>query len=62
MQGFDRNLNRLCMDVCLRTGRAERGRYIPVLIDAEATAKVVGTIPYEVLCAATRRAEFVYEE
>lgn len=62
VNGFLNNANNLCMDVCLRTGRAKRGRYIPVLIDAEATAKVVGTIPYEVLCAATRRAEFVYEE
>lgn len=62
VNGFQSNANNLCMDVCLRTGRAERGKSIPILTEAEKTAKATGTIPYEVLCAATRRAEFLYEE
>ena len=62
VDGFENNANNLCMDVCLRTGRAARGKEIPVMLDAEKTANATGTIPYEVLCAATRRAEFVYDD
>ena len=58
---IENNLNNLCMDVCLRKGRKRRGMWIPLLVDAEVTAQATGTIPYEVLCAATRRAEIVYD-
>ncbi len=54
------NVNDLCMDVCIRKSKKRRGRRIPVLVDAEKTAKATGTIAYEVLCAATRRAERIY--
>ncbi len=53
------NATGLCMDVCIKRAR-KRGE-IPVLIDAAETAKEADTIPYEVLCAATRRAERIYE-
>lgn len=59
--GGEYNLNNLCMDVCLRSGKQRRGGKIPLLIDADETAGKTGTISYEVLCAATRRAEFVYD-
>ena len=55
-------LGNLCMDVCIRHNKKRRGQNVALLIDAEETAKATGTISYEVLCAATRRAEFVYEE
>ena len=61
MQGFDRNLNRLCMDVCLRKGALQKGSLIPVMTDATKTAETTGTVAYEVLCAATRRAELIYD-
>lgn len=49
----------LCMDAFLREG----GKKIePVLQNAAAYAQKCGTISYEVLCAATRRAEIIYEE
>ena len=51
----------LCMDVCLRKKASGRGVYTVVMTDADRTAKETETISYEVLCAATRRAEFVYE-
>lgn len=54
------NVNALCMDACLQKGAKKRGEWICVLSDADEVAKKTGTIPYEVLCAATRRAEFVY--
>ncbi len=60
-QGCENNLNNLCMDVCLRRGNQRRGKRIPLLTDADETAKRTGTIAYEALCAATRRAEFVYD-
>ena len=34
----------------------------PGKTDAETVATATGTVAYEVLCAATRRAEFVYDE
>ena len=58
--GFEQNANNLCMDACIRVGKAKRGKKTPVLTDADETANVAGTIPYEVLCAATRRAERIY--
>lgn len=61
--GFARTVplgeNNLCMDAFLRVGG---GELQPVLENAEDYAKRCGTINYEVLCAATRRAEIVYEE
>ncbi len=59
-EGFLQNVNNLCMDGCIRICKGERGNLEPVLLDADKTAKAVGTISYEVLCAATRRAEFIY--
>ena len=59
--GCEQNANNLCMDVCLRTGKQPRGKRVYLLTDAEQTAEETGTIAYEVLCAATRRAERVYD-
>ncbi len=59
--GGEKNANDLCMDVCIREECARRGRYVPVLTDADETAKATDTISYEVLCAVTRRAEFIYD-
>lgn len=51
--------NNLCMDAFLRIG----GKALqPVFENAEEYANRCGTISYEVLCAATRRSEIVYEE
>ena len=58
--GFEKNANNLCMDACVRKGYAKKGDWITVLDDAEKTAKITGTIAYEVLCSATRRAEIEY--
>lgn len=60
MDGAEKNVNALCMDACIRIERSEIGRWTVVLSDAEETAKATGTISYEVLCAATRRAECIY--
>ena len=60
-EGSEKNLNNLCMDVCLRSGKKRRGESIPLLTGAKETAQKTETIAYEVLCAATRRAEFVYD-
>ena len=59
--GWSKNANNLCMDVCLRKSHQKRGGRTLLLADAEETARETGTIPYEVLCAATRRAEMVYD-
>ena len=59
--GWESNANNLCMDVCLRTSSVKRGDWTYLLTDAEQTAQKAETIPYEVLCAATRRAERVYD-
>lgn len=64
--GFERNVNELCMDACVRKGGTaksgeKKGALLPVMTDADETAKAAGTISYEVLCAATRRAETVYD-
>lgn len=58
--GGEAQVGNLCMDACIRKGRLPLGKWISVLTDADETAKKSGTIPYEVLCAATRRAEFLY--
>ncbi len=60
VDGWEKSVNNLCMDACIR--RDERGTFVDILTDAEAIATATGTIPYEVLCAATRRAEMVYDE
>lgn len=61
--GFARTVplgvSNLCMDAFLREGGKELE---PVLKNAAAYARRCGTISYEVLCAATRRAEIIYEE
>ena len=59
--GFEQNAGNLCMDACIRRNTSKRGTLVPILTDAAETALYTDTIPYEVLCAATRRAEFVYE-
>ena len=61
MDGSERLENGLCMDACIKRGRSRRGVWTPVMTDAEKTARLSGTISYEVLCAATRRAECVYD-
>ena len=59
--GYEKQVNSLCMDVCLRKGRTEKGKWIPIMTDADEIARVTNTISYEVLCAVTRRAEFIYK-
>ena len=59
--GEEENANNLCMDVCIRKNEKKRGELVPILADADETAKKTGTISYEVLCSATRRAECIYE-
>ena len=61
MDGWEENANALCMDACIRENGKRRGQWTCVLSDAEQTAKQTETIAYEVLCAATRRAELIYE-
>lgn len=61
MAQAEENLGTLCMDACVRKSDVQRGTLLPILTDAAETAFKTDTIPYEVLCAATRRAEFVYE-
>ena len=60
--GAEFAINNLCMDACARvnTEKLKRGDLVPIMTDAAETATRTGTIPYEVLCAATRRAEMVY--
>ena len=59
--GAENNANALCMDACIRKGDLKRGELTPILTDADEIARKTGTISYEVLCAATRRAEFIYD-
>ncbi len=56
--------NHLCMDACVRVrkGGEKLGDWLPVMTDAAQTARETNTISYEVLCAATRRAEMVYDD
>lgn len=58
----EKNAGSLCMDVCIRKQTGKRGAWLPVLTDAEEIAEKTETIAYEVLCAATRRAEIIYED
>lgn len=58
--GFEKNANNLCMDACIQKGKRQRGAEVPILTDADETAKRTGTIAYEVLCALARRAERIY--
>ena len=61
--GFSRTtplgINNLCMDAFLKEGGTDM---VAVLSNAATYAERCGTISYEVLCAATRRAEIIYEE
>ena len=50
----------LCMDAYITSERLARGKEVLLLSDAEKIAAATNTICYEVLCAATRRAEFEY--
>ncbi len=59
--GFEKQVNNLCMDACVRVGKEKRGEEILLLTDATETGRTVGTISYEVLCAATRRADREYD-
>jgi len=59
--GCETHINELCMDACVRKGKGKRGEWKCILSDAEATANATQTIVYEVLCAATKRAERRYE-
>lgn len=61
MKNYPLNASPLCMDACIRHGKVESDCYVPIMTNAAEVATTVGTIPYEVLCAATRRAEFVYD-
>jgi alanine racemase len=55
-------IGKLCMDSCIREEKAAFGKRKLVFSDAAKVASENGTIPYEVLCAATRRAKFEYTE
>lgn len=61
VKGYEKQVNSLCMDVSLRRERGEQGKWIPIMTDADEVARVTDTISYEVLCAVTRRAEFIYK-
>ena len=60
--GFEKNANNLCMDACIQFDEKNKGDFVPVLLDADRIASITDTISYEVLCAATRRAEMVYDD
>jgi alanine racemase len=53
-------IGNLCMDSCIREERVAFGKKKLVFSDAAKVARENNTIPYEVLCAATRRAKFEY--
>ena len=55
-------VGKLCMDGCIREGRAKFAARRTVFLSAEEVAKEAGTISYEVLCAAAKRAVRVYVE
>ena len=50
-----------CMDASVRIGALPQGTWQTVMWDAEEVARQTDTVSYEVLCAATRRAEFIYD-
>ena len=58
--GAEKGVNALCMDACIRKEKRRSGEWVCVMDNAETIANAVDTIPYEVLCAATRRAERAY--
>ena len=67
--GFPRNgraglraEGKLCMDSCISAGKAVYGGKKLVFSDVGKIARETDTISYETLCAATRRARFVYVE
>lgn len=60
--GLLRAEGNLCMDGCISRQRADYGGKKLIFSDAEKVAESADTISYEVLCAATRRARFVYVE
>ena len=60
VDGWQTHANRLCMDVCLRKESGSLGEWQCILSNADETARLTDTIAYEVLCAATRRAEMIY--
>lgn len=53
-------IGNLCMDGCVTEGKNTYGARKPVFSSADEEAIRVHTIPYEILCAATRRATFEY--
>lgn len=59
--GAERQFNPTCMDACVREGSLPYGEWQTVMKDADEVARQTGTVAYEVLCAATRRAEFIYD-
>ena len=59
--GAQNNANNLCMDACIRMGGRHRGAWEKIVDDAAEIARATDTISYEVLCAATRRAEITYD-
>ena len=59
--GCQTHANAWCMDAHIREGRYKKGEVVPIMLDADETARITQTIPYEVLCAVTRRAQFVYD-
>ena len=61
LQGCETQLRPSCMDASIRAATLGRGEWQTVMEDADEVAKRTGTVSYEVLCAATRRAEFIYE-
>ena len=60
-QGWEEVVQCLCMDASVRKGRAKKGEWKCVMQDAQQTAKIARTIPYEILCAVGKRAEKTYD-
>ena len=57
VEGSEKHANPLCMDACVKIGGVKTGARICLIDDAQKTAQTADTISYEVLCAATKRAE-----
>ncbi|MBQ9081238.1 MAG: alanine racemase [Clostridia bacterium] len=55
-------IGNLCMDGCITEGKCAYGKKKPVFFSVSALANRAQTIPYEALCAATKRARFEYVE
>ncbi len=58
-EGLESSLNSLCMDLSAISGKVDK-EYHLIMQDAEILAKKWGTIPYEVLVNATKRADRIY--